>query len=82
VSASFRRAFPGEFAEREGPAPSVAGLGGAALGGPLDTRGSAIHPTLEFRVDNRRVKLFEIGGLEPIIVGMIGNLNPTKPQLA
>jgi len=55
--------FPDEFAEREGPVPNVAGMGGAALGGPLDTRGSAFHPTLEFRVDNRRVKLFEIGGL-------------------
>jgi hypothetical protein len=55
--------FPDEFAEREGPVPNVAGMGGAALGGPLDARGSAIHPTLEFRVDNRRVKLFEIGGL-------------------
>jgi hypothetical protein len=55
--------FPDEFAEREGPVPNVSGLGGAALGGPLDTRGSAIHPTLEFRVDNRRVKLSEIGGL-------------------
>jgi hypothetical protein len=55
--------FPDEFAEREGPVPNVTGPGGAALGGPLDTRGSAIHPTLEFRLDNRRVKLFEIGGL-------------------
>jgi hypothetical protein len=55
--------FPDEFAEREGPVPNVAGLGGAPLGGPLDTRGSAIHPTIEFRVDSRRVKLFEIGGI-------------------
>lgn len=55
--------FPDEFNEREGPVPNVAGLGGAPLGGPLDTRGSAIHPTIEFRLDNRRVKLFEIGGI-------------------
>ncbi len=55
--------FPDEFAEREGPVPNVSGLGGAPLGGPLDTRGSAIHPTLEFRVDSRRVKLFEIGAV-------------------
>jgi len=54
--------FPDEFAEREGPVPNVAGPGGPALGGPLDTRGSAIHPRLELRVDTRRVKLFEIGG--------------------
>jgi hypothetical protein len=54
--------FPDEFADREGPVPNVAGAGGPALGGPLDTRGSAIHPTLEMRVDSRRVKVFEIGG--------------------
>ena len=33
------------------------------MGGPLDTRGSAIHPTLELRVDNHRVKTFEIAGM-------------------
>jgi len=55
--------FPDEFAEREGPVPNVAGMGGAPLGGPLDTRGSAIHPAIEFRVDSHRVKLFEIGGI-------------------
>jgi mono/diheme cytochrome c family protein len=55
--------FPDEFAEREGTVPNVAGLGGAPLGGPLDTRGSAIRPTIEFRVDGRRAKLFEIGGI-------------------
>jgi mono/diheme cytochrome c family protein len=55
--------FPDEFAEREGPVPNVAGPGGPPLGGPLDTRGSAIHPTLEVRVDNRRVKTFEIAGM-------------------
>ena len=55
--------FPDEFADREGPVPNVSGKGGAALGGPLDTRGSAIHPTIEFRVDAHRVKLFQIGGI-------------------
>ena len=55
--------FPDEFAEREGPVPDVAGKGGPALGGPLDTRGSAIHPTVEFRVDSQRVKIFDIGGI-------------------
>jgi hypothetical protein len=55
--------FPDEFAEREGPVPNVAGKGGPAFGGPLDTRGSAIHPTIEFRVDTKRVKVFDIGGI-------------------
>jgi hypothetical protein len=54
--------FPDEFAEREGPVLNVGGPGGRALGGPLDVMGSAIRPTIEFRVDGRRVKLFEIGG--------------------
>ncbi|HVW84546.1 MAG TPA: DUF1592 domain-containing protein, partial [Bryobacteraceae bacterium] len=55
--------FPDEFAKREGAVPNVAGKGGPAFGGPLDTRGSAIHPTIEFRVDSQRVKLFDIGGI-------------------
>ena len=55
--------FPDEFSEREGPVPNVAGKGGAPLGGPLDTRGSAIHPTVEFRVDSQRAKVFDIGGI-------------------
>ena len=55
--------FPNEFAEREGPVADVSGPGGAALGGPLDLLGTAIRPTIEFRVDGRRVKLFEIAGM-------------------
>ncbi len=55
--------FPDDIAQREGPVPNVSGKGGPALGGPLDTRGSAIHPTIEFRVDSRRLKLFDIGGI-------------------
>ena len=55
--------FPNEFAEREGPVSDVSGPGGPALGGPLDLLGTAIRPTIEFRVDGRRVKLFEIAGM-------------------
>ncbi|MDX1978704.1 MAG: DUF1592 domain-containing protein [Bryobacteraceae bacterium] len=55
--------FPDEFAAREGPVSDVAGPGGAALGGPLDLLGTAVRPTIEFRVDGRRVKLFEIAGM-------------------
>jgi len=55
--------FPDEFAAREGPVSDVAGPGGAALGGPLDLLGKAIRPTIDFRVDGRRVKLFEIAGM-------------------
>lgn len=55
--------FPDEFAAREGPVSDVSGPGGAALGGPLDLLGTAIRPSIEFRVDGKRVKRFEIGGM-------------------
>ncbi|MCC6537038.1 MAG: DUF1592 domain-containing protein [Bryobacterales bacterium] len=55
--------FPEEYAEREGPVLNVGGPGGAALGGPLDVWGSAVRPTIDFRLDGRRVKLFEIYGM-------------------
>jgi cytochrome c551/c552 len=57
--------FPDEFAAREGPVSDVAGPGGRALGGPLDLLGAAVRPTIDFRVDGRRVKLFEIAGMTP-----------------
>ena len=41
----------------------VSGPGGRARGGPLDLLGTANRPTLDFRVDGRRVKLFEIAGM-------------------
>jgi hypothetical protein len=85
--------FPDEFAEREGPVLNVGGPGGHALGGPLDVLGTAVRPTIEFRVDGHRVKLFEIGGMTsgeaafdgqpgPPTLGRIeiaGPYNPTGP---
>lgn len=56
-------AFPDEYAQREGPVLNVGGPGGAPIGGPLDVLGTAIRPTIEFRVDGRRTNLFEIGGM-------------------
>jgi mono/diheme cytochrome c family protein len=56
-------AFPDEYAEREGPVLNVGGPGGRPIGGPLDVQGTAVRPTIEFRVDGRRAKLFEIGGM-------------------
>ncbi len=55
--------FPDEFAVREGPVLNVGGPGGTRLGGPLDVLGTAIRPTIDFRLDGRRVKLFEIAGM-------------------
>ena len=77
--------FPDEFAAREGPVSDVAGPGGDALGGPLDLLGKAIRPTLEFRVDGRRVKLFEIGGMsagEAAFDGQPGPPTLTRIEIA
>ena len=66
VKAGLHRAivtFPDEFAEHEGPVSDVSGIGGPARGGPLDVLGTAVRPTIEFRLDGRRVKLFEIRGM-------------------
>ena len=85
--------FPDEFAEHEGPVLDVGGPGGRPLGGPLDVLGTAIRPALEFRLDGRRVKLFEISGMTsgeaafdglpgPPTLGRIeiaGPYNPTGP---
>lgn len=57
--------FPDEFAAREGPVSEVGGPGGSALGGPLDLLGTAIRPTIDFRIDGRRVKLFDVYGMTP-----------------
>jgi hypothetical protein len=66
VKAGLHRAivtFPDEFAEHEGPVSDVSGIGGSSRGGPLDVLGAAVRPTIEFRLDGRRVKLFEIRGM-------------------
>jgi len=55
--------FPDEYAEREGPVLNVGGPGGLPLGGPLDVLGTAVRPSIEFRIDGRRVKRFDIGGM-------------------
>lgn len=55
--------FPDEWAAREGPVSDVSGPGGRALGGPLDLLGTANRPTIDFRVDGSRLKLFEIWGM-------------------
>lgn len=72
--------FPDEFAMREGPVSDVAGPGGAALGGPLDLLGTAVRPTIDFRLDGRRVKLFEIAGMTPGEAAFDGQ--PGPPTLA
>ncbi|MCC6366906.1 MAG: DUF1592 domain-containing protein [Bryobacterales bacterium] len=72
--------FPDEFAEREGPVLDVDGPGGKALGGPLDVLGAAIRPTIEFRVDGHRVKLFEIAGMTAGEAAFDGQ--PGPPSLA
>jgi hypothetical protein len=72
--------FPDEFAAREGPVSDVSGPGGAALGGPLDLLGTAVRPTIEFRLDGRRVKLFEVAGMTSGEAAFDGQ--PGPPALA
>ena len=72
--------FPDEFAEREGPVLNVGGPGGRPLGGPLDVLGTAVHPTIEFRVDGKRAKLFEIAGMTAGEAAFDGQ--PGPPTLA
>ncbi len=72
--------FPDEYAAREGPVSDVSGPGGDALGGPLDLLGTAIRPTIDFRVDGRRVKLFEIAGMTSGEAAFDGQ--PGPPALA
>jgi len=72
--------FPDEYAEREGPVSNVSGVGGAALGGPLDVLGTAVRPTIDFRLDGRRVKLFEIAGMTAGEAAFDGQ--PGPPALA
>src|ERR1041384_7983321 len=77
--------FPDEFAEREGPVSDVSGPGGAALGGPLDLLGTPIRPPIDFRVDGRRVKLFEIAGMtsgESAFDGQPGPPSLTRIEIA
>jgi hypothetical protein len=77
--------FPDEFAAREGPVSDVGGPGGAALGGPLDLLGTAIRPTIDFRLDGRRVKLFEIAGMtagEAAFDGQPGPPTLTRVEIA
>jgi hypothetical protein len=73
-------AFPDEYAAREGPVSDVPGPGGPALGGPLDVLGTAIRPSIEFRVDGRRIKRFEIAGMTAGEAAFDGQ--PGPPTLA
>ena len=68
--------FPDEFAAREGPVSDVSGRGGRALGGPLDLLGTAIRPTIDFRVDGERIERFEIKGMNASQAAMEGLPGP------
>lgn len=85
--------FPDNFAMREGPVSDVSGPGGPALGGPLDLLGTAIRPTIDFRIDGRRLKLFPIAGMTsgesafdgmpgPPALGRIEIAGPFAPESA
>jgi Protein of unknown function (DUF1592)/Protein of unknown function (DUF1588)/Protein of unknown function (DUF1587)/Protein of unknown function (DUF1585)/Protein of unknown function (DUF1595)/Planctomycete cytochrome C len=54
--------FPDDYAEREGSAGNVAGLGGLPLGGPVDAAGTSVRPRIEFLVDGQKAGISEIRG--------------------
>ncbi len=62
---TFVATFPDEYADHEGPVPTLTGQGGPGVGGPLDVQGSAWSPTVEFLLDGRQVNSFDIGGASP-----------------
>lgn len=64
-SHTFIATFPNDFAKQEGPSPNLGGPGGAPLGGPVDVLSDAVRPTIEFLLDGRRLKVFEIKGPTP-----------------
>jgi len=72
--------FPDEHAEREGPVMNVGGPGGPPGGGPLDVLGAAIRPSLDFLLDGKRVKRFEIHGMTAGEAAFDGQ--PGPPTLA
>jgi hypothetical protein len=54
--------FPDNYAEREGAAGNVSGLGGLPLGGPVDAAGTSVRPRIEFLVDGQKAGISEIRG--------------------
>jgi mono/diheme cytochrome c family protein len=71
--------FPERYGAQEGPVPNLDGAGGAALGGPVDARGSAVRPTIMFMLDGKTIKEFEIAGPNP---GEAVSIEAGPPTLA
>lgn len=71
--------FPERFGAQEGPVPNLDGAGGAALGGPVDARGSAVRPTILFLLDGKKIKEFEVAGPSP---GEAVSIEAGPPTLA
>ena len=53
--------FPQMHSQAEGPVPNLPGPGGAATGGPLDPRGTAVQPQILFMLDGKVFKQFDVG---------------------
>lgn len=59
---TFISTFPDQYAEPEGVVPNLDGPGGAGLGGPVDIRASAIRPAVQFWLDGKKIKTFDVQG--------------------
>jgi len=76
----FVATFPDDYSEPEGPVPTPAGYGGRALGGPLDIRATAITPTIEFWLDGKKIKSFDVHG--PAFGEVTVEVQPGPPIMA
>jgi hypothetical protein len=73
--------FPEHYAAREGAVPNLeSAVGARGLGGPVDVRASAIRPTLQFWLDGKEIKTFDIQG--PDIGEAALEVQPGPPILA
>ena len=78
---TFFATFPHHYADREGAVPNLeSAVGAPGLGGPVDVRASAIRPALQFWLDGKKIKTFEIQG--PDIGAAALEVPPGPPILA
>lgn len=72
--------FPDTYAAWEGSVPNFSGPGGAGEGGPIDIRASAVMHTIQFWLDGKVIRTFDIHG--PGISEAAFEAQPGPPTLA
>lgn len=73
--------FPDHYAAREGAVPNLDSATGApGLGGPADLHASAIRPTMQFWLDGKKLRTFDIQGPSGVYEVTV-NAQPGPPLL-